>query len=264
MRNVHQNAAQIKHASKKNVGKRLFIVDTSARMLRKNPELSKNARQLYLTLRSLADGKSGELRIGDRWLKAITFETAAEICRNVRLRAMRELMVLGLVTVTRPRVLRVIGGRIRSVAGPVRYTVHRDPVPVRVPFPKNDQNPNDSSTVPLLQSLSCTVQEKDPQFFPITPCTREPSVGVVAHVETALPLCERNRRRPESPVKTDDDEVRTKQKAPTKKKIKPALRSWMRSRILGRATEIGNRHAYLRTAEAEFLENLPLEIEDFF
>jgi hypothetical protein len=136
-----------------------FIVDTSADMLKKHGVLSRNARHLYLTMRGLADGKTGELRIEGRWLKATAFDREAEMCKNTRLPAMRELVASGLVTLERPRVWRMIGGRMRAVTGTTEYTVHRKPVP------KNHQEAKDSSKVHLQKSTFSTVQEMDPQVL---------------------------------------------------------------------------------------------------
>ena len=72
-----------------------FIADVEASLLKKNSRISKHARRLYLTLRGLADGKNGELRIGGRWLRATVFDKAAEMCRDVRMEAMRELIAEG-------------------------------------------------------------------------------------------------------------------------------------------------------------------------
>ena len=71
-----------------------FIVDAPAPMLRRSNELklSKHARHLYMTMRALANGKTGELRIRDRWLRAEYIGREADMCRNVRLQAMRDLV----------------------------------------------------------------------------------------------------------------------------------------------------------------------------
>jgi hypothetical protein len=121
--------------------KRPFLVGAPAPVLKKHPGFSKHARQLYVTLRALADGKTGELRIRERWLKATVFDSAAEMCKRVRLRAMRELIAAGLVTTERPRIWCTIGGPTRAVAGPSRYTVYREPAP------KISQKAKDSSKV---------------------------------------------------------------------------------------------------------------------
>ena len=143
--------------------KKPFIVDTSAAMLRRNPELSRNSRILYGTMRALADGKTGHLKIPgrkwgqseDRWLKAAAFDRAAEMCRCVRLKAMRELVAYGLVTIERERIERFLGGRRRVVLGPCHYTVHRQAV-----FPKTAKKPKI-----LQESIFSTVEEIDSQYL---------------------------------------------------------------------------------------------------
>jgi hypothetical protein len=147
-----------------------FIVDMPAPMLTRNTELSRNARNLWGTLRGLADGKTGELRIKGQWMKATYFDRKAEMCKNTRLPAMRELIATGYVTVKRPRVWRMIGGRMRAVAGPTQYTVHREPAP------RIDQQSKDSSKVHLQESISSTVQKMDSQFFSNPPLRADGSV----------------------------------------------------------------------------------------
>ena len=148
-----------------------FIVDVSASLLRRNTELSKAARVLYSTMRSLADGKTGAVRIKNRWLKARAIDAEGEMCRCVRLRAMRELVATqGLVTMERERIERVIGCRKRVVLGACHYFVHRQPVPSasrkKQPF--------------LLKSLSSTVEEIDPQFISQHP--GGPAIGRVGSI----------------------------------------------------------------------------------
>ncbi len=146
----------------------LFIVDAPATMLKRNPELSRNARSLYGTMRALADGKTGHLKIKGQWLRASVFDRTAEMCRCVRLRAMRELVAYGLVSVERERVERFIGGRRRVVLGRCRYTVHRQAV-----APKTIKKPRI-----LQESIPSTVEEIDPQYLSTPPCRAVPSEGV--------------------------------------------------------------------------------------
>ena len=139
-----------------------FIVDADARMLKKSTgevKLSRAARILYLALRALANGKTGELKIRGRWLKSEQFDAQAEMCRDIRLRAMRELQVLGYVTVKRERVLQVIDGRKRVVLGAVHYTVHRHPAATQ------DSSKPQANGPSLLQSISSTVEEIDSQII---------------------------------------------------------------------------------------------------
>jgi hypothetical protein len=103
-----------------------------------------------MTMRELADGKTGELRINGRWLKARVFDAEAEMCRDLRMRAMRELIAAGLVTFKPARVCRLIGGRRRSLLGEAQYTVHREPVL------QDHQEAKDSSKVDLVKSIPST------------------------------------------------------------------------------------------------------------
>lgn len=134
-----------------------FIVDIDASVLR---ELSKHARALYTALRYKADAKTGELRFRDRWYKAREFDVWAEMCERVRLAAMQELVTKGLATFTRPRVRRMIGGRLRAVAGPVHYVVHRHPVPL-----KNRQKTRNSSKLHLQNCISGSLLEMQSQVL---------------------------------------------------------------------------------------------------
>jgi hypothetical protein len=138
-----------------------FIVDMDASILR---ELGKHARALYNALRYMADGKSGELRFRERWYKAKEFDREAKMCERVRLAAMRELVTAGLVTYTRPRVSRMIGGRLRAVAGGVHYVVHREPVPL-----KNRRQTRDSSKLHLQNCIPGSLLEMQSQIVPNPP-----------------------------------------------------------------------------------------------
>lgn len=173
---------------------RAFIVDVPANLLKRNTEVSKDARDLYSTMRSLADGKTGALRIKRRWLKAKAIDAAAEMCRDVRMRAMRELVALGFVTMERERVERVIGGRRRVVMGAVHYIVYRQPVTSKSakkqPF--------------LLKSISSTVEEIDSQFLSETPSGTVSGGSVVPSVVSERGTGKVNHHH-QAPSKTDDD-----------------------------------------------------------
>lgn len=159
--------------------KKPFIVDAPAPMLKRNEQLSKNARRLYLTMRALANGQTGELKINGKWLRAATIDSAAEMCRDVRMESMRELIALGLVTAYRERVLRFVGGRLRSVLGKVHYIVYREAITpeqsdasvtnhaISGDAPRKiTENPNI-----LQQSISSTVEEIDSQDLSNPPTT---------------------------------------------------------------------------------------------
>jgi hypothetical protein len=164
-----------------------FIVDAPAKMLRRNEHLSKNARRLYLAMRSLADGSTGELRNGDRWYRAEAIDAAAEMCRDIRMRCMRELASAGLVTFERERIVRKVRGRYREVLGRSRYTVHHSPAELS----RERFVPAVGKTRVLLQSISSTVEEIDSQVFSKTPET--------AKTEKAFshpPLCGKVKKSP--------------------------------------------------------------------
>lgn len=133
-----------------------FIVDMPAKMLKRNSGISKAARNLYSTMRALANGRTGELAIRGTPLDWQYIRRQAEICRNLWLRALKELTGAGLVSCTRERVEIFKDGRKRVVLGRARYFVEKRPKPVKKPRI-------------LLKSLSCTVQERDPQISSETP-----------------------------------------------------------------------------------------------
>ena len=277
-----------RHRTRDGAMRKPFVVDCPAPMLKKNAQLSKHARTLYMTLRALADGITGELRINGHWLKATVFDRAAEMCRDIRMAAMRELIALGLVTVKRPRVWRVLGGRMRSVLAEAQYTVHREPVL------KNLQKPKDSSKVDLQQSISSTVEEIDSQYVPVTP--KPYAAGGVSglpleiapggmrghhhhhhkpadddddrkplsslrekHVNVNGPVDERSESDRGEPAKAGATRSQTE-----KNGVPPKLRSWMDSIIVGRAQDrVRSVSAYLRASRPAFLENMAEEIEMF-
>jgi hypothetical protein len=142
-----------------------FIVDARAPMLKRHKQLSKNARNLYLTMRALADGATGQLMIGERWLSAREIEFHAEMGRDVRMRSMKELIAAGLVTFERERMSRRIGGRTRQVRGRSRYTVHKSAIAPNCEA-AGPAGPQESF---LLQSISSTVEEIDSQVLPKPP-----------------------------------------------------------------------------------------------
>lgn len=170
-------------------GKSPFIVYAPASMLKRHVQLSKNARHLYTTLLALADGGEGELKIKGRWMKAKVFDAAAEICRDVRLAAMQELIKAGLVTLKYEMAVRFIGGRRRTVRSRSQYTVHRTPQKPSVlglsdaptvakSLRGTGQKPNVSGganpeivekSCILLKSISSTVVKIDSQVLPRLP-----------------------------------------------------------------------------------------------
>lgn len=238
-----------------------FIVDAPAPMLRRSNELklSKHARHLYMTMRALANGKTGELRIRDHWLRADYIDREAEMCRNVRLPAMRELIAAGFVSVERERVLRLINGRKRFVMGRCHYFVHRNPVNV-----KASKKPQI-----LLKSLSRTVQERDPQYVSNPPGSTALNVGFGSLKGCASNESTASSEAPQSRTQIDDDvyppnHTQINKETTKEKDLKPETRAWIRSTILGRAgCHIRNAHGFLRAATPEFLENLDSEVEEY-
>ncbi len=236
-----------------------FIVDAPAPMLRRSNELklSKHVRHLYMTMRALANGKTGELRIRDRWLRAEYIGREADMCRNVRLRSMRELVAAGFVSVDRERVLRIVNGRKRVVMGQCHYSVHRNPI--------------DATTTPkpqiLLKSLSCTVQEKDPQYVSNPPRNAGLDVGCGSSKGCASDGYSSS-ESPQTQTQIDDtvhrNHTQIKEETSKEKDLKPEMRAWMRARILDRSThKVENEHNYVRTALPGFLADLPNEIEEY-
>jgi hypothetical protein len=233
--------------------------------------LGKNAAALYHALRRLADGRSGELRIRGQWLKAIRFDREAKMCERVRLSAMRELVTAGLVTFTRPRVRRMIGGRLRAVAGSVHYVVHRQPVP-----PENRQKIRDSSKLHLQNCISGSLLEMQSQIVSNPPIGGAGSISVLPFSENHSAMDDY--RHHQHPKPEDDENVSTKEfsssnpkvqtseKLPIEEKTTPAippeLGSWLDTRILARAkSPVKNRGAFLRKSRPEFIENMDDEVE---
>jgi hypothetical protein len=168
-------------------------------MLKRHVQLSKNARHLYMTLLALADGRTGQLKINNRWLKAKAFDAAAEICRDVRLAAMNELIDAGRVTRKFEMVVRFIGGRRRAVRSHSQYTVYRTAQKPNVsgrPHQKIVEKP-----CILLKSISSTVEEIDSQVLSRLPSAAPiPTAGfefvdetVVEGSKSSLPRAQKTR-----------------------------------------------------------------------
>ena len=263
-----------------------FVVAAPATMLKKNPQFSKHARNLCMTLLALADGKTGQLRINGRWLKATVFDRAAEMCRDIRMRAMRELVAAGNVTVERPLVRRTINGRMRAVLAEAQYTVHREPVP------KIDSKPSNSSKVDLLKSIPTTVDGSNSQYVSNPPNPMVPgAVSVFALGGAGVPPANSevasvssSSKAPEKKPDDDDDRVHITNVNPkpnssvdAKDELSkdialyrawmdrhPECAKWMDTQILKRATShVYNRGSYLRKARPAFLDNLDDETEQY-
>lgn len=176
---------------------RPFIVDVDASFLKRNAHLSKAARNLYGTMRSLADGKTGELSINGNPLDWQYIARQAEIGRYSWLKYLEELRVAGLVQVQRERVMRVIDGRRRVVLGHAHYFVLRQAV----------SQENSKIGCFLLRSDSSTVQEADPQdsqkhlSFKSGQVTKEKK-------ELSLPLGRVAARSPEHQKENTEEKIR--------------------------------------------------------
>jgi hypothetical protein len=159
--------------------KKFFVRDIDASLLRRNAELSKNARLLHGTLRAMADARTGELRIGAHWWTPAEISRESEMCERNRKTAMRELVAAGLAHPERERrsitVKDRMSGRLRKrdVLGPAHYYVSQTPRPDWLSSTVHTQNPNNgagSSTgkkmhrrpKPHKQRVSSTVQQGIP------------------------------------------------------------------------------------------------------
>ncbi len=145
-----------------------FICDVPATMLKRSAKLSRGARLLYLTMRSLANGKTGELAIRGNPLDWRYISKQAEMCRNVWQRCLKELILAGHVTRDHEIVEHYKDGRKRMVWGRARYFAHRQPKTIEVP-----------TILPM--PLSCTVEGKGTQISSESPyCpdhNRSPMIG---------------------------------------------------------------------------------------
>jgi hypothetical protein len=114
--------------------KRPFVVrEIDGRMLRKNSELSKAARMLWLTMLGMADAKTGELRHRDHWYSGKEIDARAETSERTRKPLIQELALAGLVRWERERIRRVLKDRLtghlrmRCVSGRTKYVVLKSP-----------------------------------------------------------------------------------------------------------------------------------------
>jgi hypothetical protein len=121
-------------------GKRPFIVrEISAEMLRKHPHLSKGARMLWLTMKSMADHRTGELRHRSHWYTGKEIDMRAEISMRRRKDLMKELVDAGFVHWERERLTRYVKDRLtghqrmRSVLGRTRYSIVKHPHKQSIP-----------------------------------------------------------------------------------------------------------------------------------
>jgi hypothetical protein len=105
--------------------KKPFVIRESPVWLDQHQDwISDGARQLYKTLRTLADATTGRLFIPGRgWITLRTVEQKSGMSHNTRNKYMRELAALGAFTVHRDYVTRRKNGRNLKVLGPAQITV---------------------------------------------------------------------------------------------------------------------------------------------
>jgi len=165
-----------------------FICDIPASLLKRSTELSQGARMLYLAMRGLANGKTGELAIRSNPLDWKFIARHAEIGRDLWQRFLRELLASGYVTRERERVEHYKGGRKRIVLGRARYFVLKQPRTLKKP------------TI-LLMPDSSTVGESGTQFFSETPY-RDVVFAVTSDPERKKPI--ERVRKSSSPTRDDE------------------------------------------------------------
>jgi len=228
-----------------------------------------------MTMLRRADGHSGDLKIPGRkwnkaeptWMKATQFDREARMSKATRLKAMRELIARGLVTATRPRVYRVIGGRMRAVAGPTHYTVHRAPATTGS-HEKAEKSSRVKAVPDPQESNSSKVEKVDQQFLSNTPLA-SPLAPARIGVDLGLDISSGSASSSSPRVKFDDNDSPCKSSVEEKPRINlptldPALRSWMKTQILARApNRLKSRGAYLRASYPQFIEDLGEEIESY-
>jgi hypothetical protein len=164
-----------------------FICDVPAQMLKRSTQFSRGARTLYVTMRALANGKTGELAIRGNPLDWRYISKQAEIGRFTWLKAQKELTAAGYVTVERERVYNYKGGKKRTVLGRAHYFAHRQPITIKKPLF-------------AVKSDSCTVHESDPQISSETPYRNRAFAVGVARERKKL----KEARKSSSPTSDDD------------------------------------------------------------
>ena len=123
--------------ARKHATKAFIVREISTDMLRKNPQLSKGARMLWLTMKGMADCRTGELRHQQHWFTGKEIDLRAEISTRRRKDLMKELVRAGLVRWERERVMRCLRDRstghqrMRWVLGHTHYSIPK--VPQRPP-----------------------------------------------------------------------------------------------------------------------------------
>jgi hypothetical protein len=139
--------------------KPFYVREIDASLLRRNAELSKNARHLHGCLRAMADAKTGELRVGNHWWTPAEICREAELCERNRKTAMRELVAAGLAHAERERRTLTVKDRLtgnlrkRHVLGLAYYFVSPIPRPDWLSSTVQSQNPNTDACSSKVQKL---------------------------------------------------------------------------------------------------------------
>jgi hypothetical protein len=177
---MDENNATPNQPQGKKKRKPFFVREIDASLLGRNSGLSKNARHLHLILRKLADAKTGEVRIGVHWYSPREIEREAEMHRNTRNKAMRELIAAGLARRERPR--HAITADERLTGKPRKHVVWAEAQYYVSPIPRPDwlssiaqeHKPNTGAGLstaqnkghrrkPRKQRASSTAQQEEPE-----------------------------------------------------------------------------------------------------
>lgn len=179
---------------------KVFIVDVSATMLKQTKELklSAKARMVYLTMRALANGKTGHLAIQSNPLDWRYISKCAGVGRDVWQRSLNELMAAGYVTRQRESVEIYQRGRKRVVWGRAHYWVHRQPK-----VATNSRTSKKPYILPMPDFSAA--EESGTQFLSNPPSGVECRGGGLSSEIDSRKVTQSNHRHPEK--ETDDDSV---------------------------------------------------------
>jgi hypothetical protein len=207
---------------------KLFVVDADARLFKGKNKLSLGEQSLYMTMRSLADGQTGELAINGHALDWRYICREAQISRCTWLKRRRGLIAAGLLYEHRERVAYFDHkvGRLRTVLAETHYFIRR----------QADAGKTTKNSMILLKSTSSTVEEVDPQIIQThpEPYGAVPAVAVDPVVEPAL---ETHISQSSSPAesKPDDDRESNPLQEKSDREIQgrdTAVSNWMKANDL--------------------------------
>ena len=202
-----------------------FIVQADARLFKGKNKLSRGGQSVYMVMRSLADGSTGELAINGHALSSRTICEQGGFSRWTWLKYRKELLAAGLLYEQRERVSVYDhkAERMRTVLAETHYFVPR-----QAEVPKTAKKP----TI-LLESGSRTVEEPDPQSIQIPRNLPPVAVGVVP-----LVVPEGTGRESSSPPPKPEPMIRQprplQEKAQTKGQTgrNAAIAEWMKANDL--------------------------------